>query len=201
MIGLSVSLCVSDIAKGKVAFADVEKIVGGTNIQTDEKWELLIEEYLSSYWYENPDECERIFRQLLTEGKIKQPRAEDGRFPILVGKDGPFNWVKNESEIKWSKKVVKTFAELEGSESVTFEELQDTLDEYATEGSAISYEVVKQIVDKMDLSAKQLTWLVRLSADGWRNHMNRCHPRQPRSDWNNLVDYLSGKKDVALKKS
>ena len=101
MIGLSVSFCVSEIAAGKVSLADVEKIVAGTNAPTPEAWEKIVKQYRDMYWRDNPDECERIFRQLLAEGKIKQPRVEGGRPPLLAGDNGLTKWVESESQIQY----------------------------------------------------------------------------------------------------
>jgi hypothetical protein len=101
MIGLSVSFCVRDIVAGKVPLADVEKIIAGTNAPTLEVWEGVVKHYRDVYWRNNPDECERVFRQLLAEGKIHQPRVEGGRPPLLAGHKGVTKWVNSESEIRY----------------------------------------------------------------------------------------------------
>ena len=103
MIGLSVSFCVSDIVAGKVALDKVEKIVAGTKLPDSEAWERCIKTYRESYWRKNPDQAERILRQLLAEGKIYQPALdpENGRRPHLASDNGIIHWVNAESEIKW----------------------------------------------------------------------------------------------------
>ena len=85
MIGLSVSFCVSDICRGKVALEDVEKIVAGTKAESDEDWDAVIEMYRKVYWREFPDEAERIIRQLISEGKVDQPRCRGGEAHNIAG--------------------------------------------------------------------------------------------------------------------
>jgi len=75
MIGFSISFCIRDIADGKVALEDVSLIIGGTCVERPEDWDEVICRYRPVYWRSHPDECERIFRQLLAEGKIRQPRV------------------------------------------------------------------------------------------------------------------------------
>lgn len=74
-IGLSLSFCVSDIARGKVSLAEVDKIITGT-AATPDQWDELLAEYKRIYWYENPEKCEQIARKLMKEGKIVQPRLD-----------------------------------------------------------------------------------------------------------------------------
>ena len=66
MVGLSVSLCIKDIANDKVNIENVEKIIGGTKCRNSEEWEVIIKNYRKNYWDDNPDNCERIFRNLLS---------------------------------------------------------------------------------------------------------------------------------------
>ncbi len=114
MIGLSVSFCVRDLAAGKVAMEDVQKIVAGTRIPSWRKMKSLIQRYLEVYWRDNPAECERIVRQLVANTKratrgqnpggpvIEQPRLrKGGRAPLLAGPNGLTHWVNSESEIQW----------------------------------------------------------------------------------------------------
>jgi hypothetical protein len=101
MIGLSISFCIKEISAGQVALADVEKIVSGTSCHNADAWERLIKMYRESYWRDNPDECERILRQLLAEDKIYQPRVNGGRPPLLASDNGFTKWVNSESEIRY----------------------------------------------------------------------------------------------------
>ncbi len=75
LIGLSLSFCVADIVRGTVEFEKVDKIVTATAAGPAE-WDGLLDEYKRIYWDFNPDECERVARKLMTEGKIEQPRLE-----------------------------------------------------------------------------------------------------------------------------
>lgn len=101
MIGLSVSLCIKDIADGKFDIGDVEKIVAGTMCQKNSDWEEVIQSYRTIYWRNNPDECERILHQLLAEDKVYQPRVNGYRPPLLLGDNGLTKWVNSESEIRY----------------------------------------------------------------------------------------------------
>ena len=95
VIGLSVSFCVRDIARGKVAYDDVAKIVAGTKVP-DGDWEDTIRRYNEIYWRELP-EAEGIFRRLLAEGKVTQPRLTTGKAPYVGGGA----WVASEDQIVW----------------------------------------------------------------------------------------------------
>lgn len=108
MIGLSFSRCVAEIAAGKVAIDDVEKIYSRT---ATSDWEKTIEDY-KSYW-ENisslvcqddlSDEdcllfvgkCQQIAKQILP--KVFQPRISDNKYPDC---NCSF-WVESEDEIVW----------------------------------------------------------------------------------------------------
>lgn len=95
VIGLSVSFCVRDIATGKVAYDDVAKIIAGTRVPEGE-WEEVIGRYNQVYWRKLP-EAEAIFRRLLAEGKVTQPRLETGMAPYI----GQGHWVASEDQIIW----------------------------------------------------------------------------------------------------
>lgn len=82
--------------------------------------------------------------------------------------------------------MVKTFAELEGSESVTFEELQACLEDYAVGGWAISARVVIKIVDKVDPSLEQLNELSKSALGGFDNQSNRRQTKTADEYWSLL---------------
>jgi hypothetical protein len=54
-IGLSISLCISDIIKGVVNEKDVKKIIGSTSAAGMKDWEEIIIQYRRFYWQDNPD--------------------------------------------------------------------------------------------------------------------------------------------------
>lgn len=101
MIGLSVSFCIREIVGGQMPLDRVEKIIAGTKAESPAAWEKIIVQYRNTYWRDNPDECERVFRRLLAEGKIEQPRVRCGQSPLLVGDNGLTKWVSSESEIRY----------------------------------------------------------------------------------------------------
>ncbi len=98
MIGLSASFCICDIVEGKVLLGSVKKIVTGLEAPTPEILEEVVRSYRQSYWIEYPDKAERVFRHLLAEGKIEQPRVTQGRGPCLANR---VHWVYAEDEIEW----------------------------------------------------------------------------------------------------
>lgn len=100
MIGLSVSFCIRDIVDGTIPLNSVEKIIGGIVARTDREIDKLIEQYCNSYWSKYPEKAENVFRQLLAEGKIKQPRlVNDRHFPNIGNHK---IWVETEEEIIWN---------------------------------------------------------------------------------------------------
>ncbi len=103
MIGLSVSFCIRDIVSGTVPLAKVQKIIGGTSILIEQGIDEFVKYYCQVYWHEYAEEAERVFRQILAEGKIEQPRLLDkNHFPnISNGK----LWVENEQEIVWQDQM------------------------------------------------------------------------------------------------
>jgi hypothetical protein len=93
-IGLSVSFCIRDMAMGKVPVVLVERIVAGT---ATTNWDDLIARYRKDYWKGVEDKAEQICRQFLSEGRIYQPRLENGRVPFI----GNTKWVSNTREIHY----------------------------------------------------------------------------------------------------
>lgn len=99
MIGLSLSLCINDIANGKVALGDVEKIISGTCADASQ-WDALLARYAELYWEDGPESRLRIARHLYREGKIKQPRLLDNSHYPMIGSG---HWVNSEDQIVWSE--------------------------------------------------------------------------------------------------
>mgnify|MGYP001440969587 CR=1 FL=1 len=95
MIGLSVSFCVRDVAKGVAPAFD--KIFAGTSCTTAEEWDDVIARYKEVYW-RGLDNAEAICRQLIADGKIVQTRLETGKAPYV----GQGHWVESEDQIQWS---------------------------------------------------------------------------------------------------
>lgn len=99
MIGLSLSRCVADIARGTVAIEDVERIVSRTMARNGDDWKLVIADYRAGRWIEFPDRAEQIFHQLSEMGKIEQPRLISPiHFPQVEGNK---HWVSSMDEIVW----------------------------------------------------------------------------------------------------
>jgi len=84
-IGLSVSFCIADMIRGKVAEEEVKEIIAGTTAKTSEEWDGVIEQYKKSYWQDNPEMGEEICRRFLDAGKISQPMLEGKDHNIADG--------------------------------------------------------------------------------------------------------------------
>ncbi len=82
-IGLSVSFCFRDIARGDVKEEDVKGIIAGTRCATREIFETVLEQYLESYWRDYP-EAANIARRFWDKGLIDQPRVRGEDAPLLV---------------------------------------------------------------------------------------------------------------------
>lgn len=96
VIGLSLSFCVADIARGKVDLEQVVKIVANTAAATPAEWGKLITSYKKTYWQDFPEKCGLIVKKLLNEGKIEQPRLEGkGIHNIAKG-----HWMRNGTQIR-----------------------------------------------------------------------------------------------------
>jgi len=97
-VGLSLSLCVRDILRGKIKEEEVKEIIAGTNA-SPEQWDGLMKNYKESYWRENPEEGEAIARRLLDAGKIRQPRQE-GKAAHNIASG---HWIEAEEVADWEK--------------------------------------------------------------------------------------------------
>lgn len=96
MIGLSLSFCVRDIAQGKVSLGEVEKIVAGTRIEKNYRWQNLKDSYRIGYRWGQPEFD--ILDTLLENNMVKQPRLVDGNYPRLTETG---HWVESEEDIEW----------------------------------------------------------------------------------------------------
>ena len=95
MIGISLSFCVRDMAKGQ-APAVVEKIITGCRATDAKAWDYIIAQYKELYW-KGLDNAETICRQLIADGKIVQPRLTRNKAPYV----GQIHWVESEDQIVW----------------------------------------------------------------------------------------------------
>lgn len=93
MIGLSLGLCVADIASGYVDELDVEKIIANTCAYNDERIDKLIAGYNEGYWFDLP-QAESIARRLFAQGKVEQPRADDKPHPGYEAANYRNYWIK-----------------------------------------------------------------------------------------------------------
>jgi hypothetical protein len=92
-IGGSLSICVFDIARGAIAFDEVEKISSGTRVKNAQDWDGVLQTYARGAWDfgDTPsarsafqESCIDIAKRLIAEGKVEQPRlsqSEEDRSP------------------------------------------------------------------------------------------------------------------------
>ena len=78
LIGLSLSLCISDIINGRVSEADVVSIESGTKAENDYQWAQLVDQYCKHYWHNDPDRARRLVSRFRAEDRIYQPRLTGG---------------------------------------------------------------------------------------------------------------------------
>lgn len=83
MIGLSVSFCIKQMARGEADPASVEMIVAGIRAPTREDLEMVVKSYRKSYWKGIEERAEALFWKFWAEEKIFQPRLKDGWIPSL----------------------------------------------------------------------------------------------------------------------
>ncbi len=99
-IGLSLSFCINDIARGKVKEDRVLKIITSTDAPTKEDWEQILESYCKTYWHDNPENCKAIANRLYANGKIDQPRTR-GENPNFVGRTHWISRWQRRPQLDW----------------------------------------------------------------------------------------------------
>jgi hypothetical protein len=84
LIGLSLSLCIGDIVRGRIDEKSVTCIISGTCMETDEQWERVIERYSEVYWTDydfrgdavsHAEEARKVVDRMRKTGRIIQPRT------------------------------------------------------------------------------------------------------------------------------
>lgn len=96
MIGYSLSFCVSDICRGVVSLASVEKIITSTCASNDDEWNKLISRYSEVYWRSYPNLAIFIANKLRDEGKIEQPLLTNPNYERYIGTDFNGRWETSE---------------------------------------------------------------------------------------------------------
>ena len=83
MVGLSLSMCVRDLAEGKVRYKDVAYISTGTYAPTAQDFLSVLDTYSTTYWRDYPKKAQSIALWLWYDGKIIQPRTM-GKQPLSL---------------------------------------------------------------------------------------------------------------------
>ena len=92
VIGLSLSVCIRDIARGIVDVKDVSYIITSTNLNGDMDQAYKI--YSESYWRDVKDAAYEALSILRQEGKIFEPRTKGLPYPNIS--DG--HWIPSDSK-------------------------------------------------------------------------------------------------------
>ena len=82
LVGLSLSFCVRDIARGIVPEEAVAYIIAGTRACNEQEFEELLAYYEDLYWGGLPT-ASAIARRLYAQGKIRQPRCQGKSAPSI----------------------------------------------------------------------------------------------------------------------
>ena len=80
-IGLSLSLCIRDMLLNETPISDVEYIICGTAMKDEESFSRVVQHYSHTYWKSSPSAGIRIAKTLWKEGRLLQPRLQDGPPP------------------------------------------------------------------------------------------------------------------------
>ena len=95
MIGFSLSACVLEILAGKIAIAEVERIITSICFQTQEQYQEIIANYKQIYWHKFPESQVDALLEVLT---LEFPRnLRPARYPSIVYGV----WVSDPAEIWW----------------------------------------------------------------------------------------------------
>lgn len=82
LIGLSLSMCVGDIARGKIRIEDVAYILTGTAPLTEHRtFNYVMTAYVKNYWQGHEFNAMRIAHELNESGRLLFPRENNG--PVL----------------------------------------------------------------------------------------------------------------------
>lgn len=88
LVGLSLSTCIQDVIRGRVAVRDIGKISTGTAAATRREFEGVLRTYRKTFWRQSPRRATYIARRLWAKGLIDQPRLRNEPSISLI--DG--NW-------------------------------------------------------------------------------------------------------------
>lgn len=123
MIGLSLSLCVKDLAECQndpkhrvsvltgfkdgdpiyalrnLSLSDVDKVICGTKMASAGDYEKVCDRYMRTYWKNNKLDSIMIFKLLTKMNLLEQPRVYSNQYPLL----GFGRWVTHENLIVFGK--------------------------------------------------------------------------------------------------
>jgi hypothetical protein len=80
-VGRSLSLCIRDMIANETPISEVEFIICGTAFRDEETFRRVIDNYSRTYWRNEAAAGIRIAKRLYSEGRLLQPRLQDGPAP------------------------------------------------------------------------------------------------------------------------
>ncbi len=84
LVGLSLSFCVGDILRGRVAEDQVVKIITSTACENLNHWARTLQKYAEHYWDSDPERGCDIAWRFIDEGKVEQPRLQGKPYPHIL---------------------------------------------------------------------------------------------------------------------
>lgn len=90
-IGFSLSLCIKDIAQGKVKIEDVKHIVTGCSVKTETDIHEILCQYSKTYWKDFSMEALDAVNVLRREYKISWLSAYE-KNPVMIGQTIWLDW-------------------------------------------------------------------------------------------------------------
>lgn len=90
LVGLSLSMCVSDLVNGIVKIEDVDYIIAATRVEDEAEFSLLINHYAKTYWGKWPYKAAMFAWELWNSERIDQPRTYGGEH---LGTPGCCHWL------------------------------------------------------------------------------------------------------------
>ena len=97
LIGLSLPICILQIADGTISKEEVKKIVAACTRETF--LNRVIPEYPKGYWSRFPEKSAKIAQEMYDKDLIEFPRDEnESHFPITPNL---VHWVESREEIVW----------------------------------------------------------------------------------------------------
>ena len=95
-IGLSLSMCISEMVRENIDYSKVEKIISGTSAHDKQEFLDILEHYGKTCWKGFEQKATILAWRFWQDGKIEQPRLTTGAYYSIA--DG--KWTDDASKLK-----------------------------------------------------------------------------------------------------